>query len=98
MSPKVKTNFASRDYFCGCMVIYLSAKKYELFLRRIDERSPARFTLAKAKQFDVKSDNKWLIFCDRANATVLHKAAREHCPEALPEIETALQHDRFYWF
>jgi hypothetical protein len=97
MSPYVKTDCARGINSPGSMVIYLSPKKYELFLRRIDARSPARFTLAKAKQIDVQLDNKWLIFCDRANATALHKAAREYCPEALPEIETAFQHDRFYW-
>jgi hypothetical protein len=97
MSPYVKTNCAREINFSGHMVIYLSPKQYELFLRRIDAGSPARFTLAKAKQIDVQLDSKWLIFCDRANATVLHKVARQYCPEALPEIETAFQHDRFYW-
>jgi hypothetical protein len=87
-------------YKSGGMVIYLSPRNYELFLRRIDQRSPARFTLAKARQIDVttsRSDNKWLIVCDRSNAAVLRKAAREYCPEALPDIETAFRHDRFYW-
>jgi hypothetical protein len=89
-----------QHYKAGEMVIYLSPKKYELFLRRIDERSPARFTLAKAKEIDVttsRSDNKWVIVCDKSTAAVLRKAAREYCPEALPDIERAFRHDRFYW-
>ena len=82
------------------MIISLSAIKYELLLRRVSATSPARVTLAKAKEIHVQSSrfsNKWVIVCDRSNAVALHKAATESFPEALPEIEIALKHDRFYW-
>jgi hypothetical protein len=82
------------------MIISLSPIKYKLFLRRISKNSPARFTLAKAKEIDVqasRSSNKWVIFCDRSNAAALRDAAQEFCPEALPDIEIAFKHDRYYW-
>ena len=82
------------------MVIYLSPTKYELFLRRISETSPARFTLAGAKEIDVhssRSSSKWVIVCNRSRGAVLRKVAKEVCPEALPEIEIAFQQDRYYW-
>jgi hypothetical protein len=82
------------------MIISLSPKKYELFLRRVSKTSSARVTLAKAKEIYVQSSrfsNKWVIVCDRSNAVALHKAAIESCPEALPEIEIAFKHNRFYW-
>ena len=82
------------------MVISLSPIKYQLFLRRISDTSPARFTLAKAKEIDVqasRSSSKWVIVCNRSRAAVLRNVAKEVCPEALPEIEIAFQHDRYYW-
>jgi hypothetical protein len=83
------------------MIISLSPIKYQLFLRRISETSPARLTLAKAREIDAspftRLSNKWVIFCDRSRAAALHTAALEFCPEALPEIEIAFRHDRFYW-
>jgi len=82
------------------MIISLSPIKYELFLRRVSATSPARATLAKAKEIHVQSSrfsNKWVIVCDRSNAAALHKAAIESFPEVLPEIEIAFKHDRFYW-
>ena len=82
------------------MVIFLSPTKYELFLRRISETSPARFTLAKAREIDVHHSGlaaQWVIVCDRSKAAALHNAAKEVCPEALPDIERAFKHDRFYW-
>jgi hypothetical protein len=82
------------------MIISLSPIKYQLFLRRIRGTSPARPTLAKAKKIYIQSSrfgNKWAIVCDWSNAVALHKAAIESCPEALPEIEIAFKHDRFYW-
>ena len=82
------------------MIISLSPIKYQLFLRRISATSPARSTLAKAKEIYVQSSrfsNKWVIVCDRSNAVALLKAAMESFPEALPEIEIAFKHDRFYW-
>ena len=65
-----------------------------MFLRRISATSPARVTLAKAKEIDVQSSrfsNKWVIVCDQSHAAVIHNAAIESCPEALPEIENSLQ-------
>jgi hypothetical protein len=82
------------------MVISLPPIKYQLFLRRIRETSPARFTLAMAREIDVppsRLSNEWVIFCDRSKAAVLRNAAKEFCPEALPEIEIAFKHDRYYW-
>ena len=82
------------------MIISLSPINYELFLRRVTTTSPARVTLAKAKEIHVQSSrfsNKWVIVCDRSHAAALHIAAIESCPEALPEIEIAFNHDRFYW-
>jgi hypothetical protein len=82
------------------MVISLSPKKYELFLRRISEDSPARFTLAKAREIDVHHcglAQQWVIVCDNSKAAALRHAAEECCPEAVPEIEAAFKHDRFYW-
>jgi hypothetical protein len=82
------------------MVISLSPIKYELFLGRISHTSPARFTLAKAKEIDVQSSrlgNKWVIVCDRSKAAALRNAAKEVCPEVLPDIEIAFKHDRYYW-
>ena len=82
------------------MVISLSPTKYELFLRRISETSPARYTLAKAREIDVHHSGlaqKWVIVCDESMAAVLRSAAEECCPEALPEIERAIKHNRFYW-
>jgi len=78
------------------MIISLSPTKYELFLRRISKTSPARLTLAKAKEIDThpssKLTNKWVIVCDRSNAAALHMVAKQFCPEALPEIEIAFKH------
>ena len=83
------------------MVISLSPIKYELFLRRITQDSPARITLAKAKEIDFHPSSKltgrWVIVCDRSKAAALHNAAMQCCPEALPEIEIAFKHDRYYW-
>jgi hypothetical protein len=82
------------------MVISLSPIKYQLFLHRISETSPARAALAKAKKIYIQSSrfgNKWAIVCDRSNTVALHKAAIKSCPEALPDIEVAFKHDRFYW-
>jgi hypothetical protein len=83
------------------MVISLSPTKYKLFLRRTTKYSPARLTLAGARKIDThpssKLTNKWVIVCDRSKAAALHNAARQVCPEALPEIEIAFKHDRFYW-
>ena len=83
------------------MVISFSPIKYELFLRRIIKDSPARLTLAKAREIDThpssKLTNKWVVVCDRSNAAALHMAAKQFCPEALPEIEIAFKHDHFYW-
>ena len=82
------------------MVISLSPTKYELFLRRVSGASPARVTLEKAKEIDAQSSrfsSKWVIVCDQSHAAALHKAAIECCREALPEIEIAFKHDRFYW-
>ena len=83
------------------MVISLSPIKYQLLLRRIRKTSAARPTLAKAREIDVhpssKFTNKWVIVCDKSNAAALRNAAKEHCPEVLPEIETAFKHDRYYW-
>ena len=83
------------------MVISLSPIKYQLLLRRIRKTSPARLTLAKAREIDVhpssKFNNKWVIVCDKSNAAALRHAAEECCPEAVPEIEAAFKHDRFYW-
>ena len=81
------------------MIISLSPIKYELFLRRISEDSPACLTLAKAREIDVHHTglaHQWVIVCDKSKARILHNAAREFCPEALPEIEIALKHDRYY--
>ena len=81
------------------MVISLPPIKYQLFLRRIWETSPARFTLAMAREIDVppsRLSNKWVIVCDRSKAAVLRNAAKEFYPEALPEIEIAFKHDRYY--
>jgi hypothetical protein len=81
------------------MVISLSPTKYELFLRRISETSPARFTLAKAREIDVHRSgmaHQWLIVCDESKAAILRSAAEECCPEALPEIARAFKYDRFY--
>jgi len=59
------------------MVIPLSPTKYELFLRRITQDSPARVTLAKAREIDFhpssKLTNRWVIVCDRSKAAALHK-------------------------
>ena len=82
------------------MIISLSPIKYKLFLRRISATSPARVTLAKAKEIDVQSSrfsSKWVIVCDQSHAVALHNAALESFPEALPEIEIAFKHDRFDW-
>ena len=83
------------------MIISLSPIKYQLFLRRISEASPARLTFAKAREIDAspstRLSNKWVIFCDRSKAAALRNAAKEFCPEALPDIEIAFQHDRYYW-
>ena len=80
------------------MVIFLSPTKYELFLRRISETSPARFALAEAREIGVYPSGlaqQWVIVCDQSNAVALRNAALECCPEALPEIERAFKHDRF---
>ena len=83
------------------MVIFLSSRNYESFLRRISKTSPARLTLAKAREIDTHPSSKltsqWLIVCARPNAAALRNAAEECCHEALPEIERAFKHDRFYW-
>ena len=82
------------------MIISLSPIKYELFLRRVSATSPARITLAKAKEIHVQSSrfsNKRVIVCDRSHAVALYKAAMECFPEALQEIEIAFKHDHFYW-
>jgi hypothetical protein len=83
------------------MIISLSPINYQLFLRRISETSPARLTLAKAREIDASASaslsSKWVIFCNRSKAAALRKAAQEFCPEALPDIEVAFQHDRYYW-
>ena len=81
------------------MIISLSPIKYELFPAP-GATSPARVTLAKAKEIHVQSSrfsNKRLIVCDRSHAVALYKAAMESFPEALQEIEIAFKHDHFYW-
>ena len=67
------------------MIISLSAINYDLFLRRVSTTSPARVTLAGAKEIHVQSSrfsNKWVIVCDRSKAAALYNAARQVCPEA----------------
>jgi len=97
-------HFSGRFYMARLkteMLIYLSPTKYELFLLRTTKDSPARLTLAGAREIDThpssKFSNKWVIFCDRFKAAALYNVAKEVCPEAMPEIEIAFQHDRFYW-
>src|SRR5215813_12508985 len=54
------------------MLIYLSPTKYELFLLRTTKDSPARLTLAGAREIDThpssKFSNKWVIFCEQCGA------------------------------
>ena len=102
--PILALHFSSGFYmrrFETDMVICLSPTKYQLFLRRISRTSPARLALRRARKIDFhpssKLTNRRLIVCDKSKATILRNAAREFCPEALPEIEIAFQHDRYYW-
>ena len=63
-------------------------------MSRITQPSPAQSTLKRATKVNVqhqRSTNKWVMVCDRSEASILRSVAQQKCPEALPEIEKAIK-------
>ena len=68
-------------------------------MSRITQPSLAHSTLKRATKVNVRpkrSANKWVMVCDRSEASILRSIAQKKCPEALSEIEKAFRLVQFH--
>jgi hypothetical protein len=83
------------------VTIGLASADYEQLLHSVRPEAPAYTVLHKCPELDRWSQKKPLfkcviIQCNPDEAIVLLEAAKEHCPQAVPDIEYGLKLSRAF--
>ncbi|MGH8546810.1 MAG: hypothetical protein ACREX3_24995 [Gammaproteobacteria bacterium] len=90
----IVAHFSPSNYHCTAMIISfdLTPVQYVCMLQKVSAQSPA-FTTLKNANPNVRADASifYSVDCSEAESELFLQIAKEHCFEAVPAIEQAIQ-------